>query len=71
MNIHFNDKLWNFKFEPGQRVLVRENEDCLYGNVVSVDGPFVEVQFDGMPHTVRLDDAFTSQLELCEVKKAK
>lgn len=46
------------KFEPGQRVVVRENDNCIYGNILSVNKPLIEVQFDGFPQPTLLGKEF-------------
>lgn len=47
------------KFVPGQRIVLRQNGDSLYGNIISIKKLFVKVQFDGFTNPKVLDELFS------------
>ncbi|MEJ7740453.1 MAG: hypothetical protein WKF97_23800 [Chitinophagaceae bacterium] len=54
------------KFEPGQKVLIRKDDDCIKGMVISSDNEYTVVQFEDLNHPTVLDEVALKDLELCE-----
>lgn len=54
------------RFELGQRVMIRKNDDCVMGRVISADDEYTVVQFEDLEHPTVLNEAALADLELCE-----